>query len=223
MPDTGPRVLSVPSDVQRHERRQLGRTRIDPTAGTGVLRRHPVVRKRSYRDRERRSAIELIRFGLTRVSTGPATSVRLRGCAASPAAASRETAASTGRRLADGEDVGVRPEVPHRLDDVVDVLVEPETTGRDRDVPGVVPIDDKHVVVGQQRADRGPQQRREVPRDGPTSNTCGWSVTSGLAKCSTLANGVEMAGRTSTSVTRRRPSPSRCPSRAGHGWDGQRP
>ena len=42
----------------------------------------------------------------------------------------------------------------------------------------------------------------KCPEMGPTSNTCGWSLTSGLAKCSTLANGVEIAGRTSTSVTR---------------------
>ncbi len=42
----------------------------------------------------------------------------------------------------------------------------------------------------------------KCPEMGPTSNTCGWSSTSGLAKCRTVANGVETVGRTSTAVIR---------------------
>src|SRR3712207_8325229 len=55
-----------------------------------------------------------------------------------------------------------RSEVAQRLHDVLDVLVEPEGPVRGGDVAGVVPVDGVDVVVGQQRLDRRPDERREV-------------------------------------------------------------
>ena len=158
----------VPSDVQRHERRQLGRTRIDPTAGTGVLRRH-LRREEAFVQGQGTPLghrIDPVRVDPRVDGAGHERETpRLRGVAG--CREQGDGREHEGRRLADGQDVGVGPEMPHRLEDVVDVLVEPETTGRHRDVAGVVPIDHEHVVVGQEGADRGPQQRREVPGDGP--------------------------------------------------------
>ena len=56
------------------------------------------------------------------------------------------------------------PELLHELDEVVDVVVEAEGTGFERNVAGIVPIGDVDVVVGEQGAHRIAQQRREVAR-----------------------------------------------------------
>jgi hypothetical protein len=158
----------VPSDVHGHERGQLRHTRIDTAPGTGVLGGHSS-REEAFVQGQGTPAghgVDPVRVdpgvdGARDEREGP----RLRGIACRREQGDRRE--HEGGRLADGEHVGVGPEVAQRLQDVVDVLVEPEAAGRDRDVPGVVPVDDVHVVVGQQRADRGPQQRREVPGDGP--------------------------------------------------------
>ncbi len=60
----------------------------------------------------------------------------------------------------------------------------------------------------------------KCPEIGPTRSTCGWSVTSGLAKCSRLANGVEMVGRTSTWVTRPSTTTESMP-QSGRTWVGR--
>ena len=52
----------------------------------------------------------------------------------------------------------------HELDEVVDVVVEPEGTGFERHVARVVPVGDVDVVVRQQRANGVAQQRGEVAR-----------------------------------------------------------
>jgi hypothetical protein len=65
--------------------------------------------------------------------------------------------------LAHGDHVRVRPEQSQGVDHVVDVLVKPEATCCDRDVTSVVPVDHVDVVLGEQRADRGPEQCGEVP------------------------------------------------------------
>ncbi len=84
---------------------------------------------------------------------------------------------------------------------MVDVLVEPEPALVERDVAGVVPVEDVDVVVGQQGADRGPSSVAKCPEMGPTSRTRGWPLTDGLAKCSRVANGVDSTGVTSTAAT----------------------
>ncbi len=101
------------------------------------------------------AAAVLTRLGFTRVSMGPAMSVMLGGlCGVVRGGEQRDRGQHGHGGLADGDDVGVRTEVPERLHDVLDVLVQPERPVLDRDVAGVVPVDDVHVVVGEQRADR---------------------------------------------------------------------
>lgn len=51
-------------------------------------------------------------------------------------------------RLAHCEQVRVWTDRSHELDHVLDILVEPEAPGRDRDVTSVVPVSDEHLVVG---------------------------------------------------------------------------
>ena len=62
------------------------------------------------------------------------------------------------RRLADRDDMDVRPEIAAELHDVVDVVVEIEVALGERHLAGVGPVGDVHVVVGQQRLDRAAQQ-----------------------------------------------------------------
>jgi hypothetical protein len=121
-------------------------------------------------------------------------SVRLRGRAASPAAASSSSGEDQRRRLAHRQYGAVGAEVSQGLHDVVDVLVEPERTVAAWDVPVVVPVEDVHVVVGQQGPDRGPSSVAKCPEIGPTTSVRGWSPTEGLSNCSRVANGVDRTG-----------------------------
>ncbi len=76
-------------------------------------------------------ARSLTAVGLTRVSIGPAISVSVRGMHGSPRLGHhRGDDQSLHARLADGHEVGARPQHVEEPHDVVDVLVEPEPTAR---------------------------------------------------------------------------------------------
>ena len=47
---------------------------------------------------------------------------------------------------------------------MLDVLIEPEAAGIDRDIAPVVPVEHVDVVIGQHRGHGDVDQRREVPR-----------------------------------------------------------
>ena len=88
-----------------------------------------------------------------------------------------------------------------RPEDVVNVLVEtkrPAATGMSRALFQSMTYTSWSVsrvrTVGRSSVEK-------CPDIGPTSNTCGWFSTSGFAKCRTVANGVVIVGRASTSVT----------------------
>jgi hypothetical protein len=60
--------------------------------------------------------------------------------------------------------MGARPDGLEKIDDVLDVFVEAEPALRARDVADIVPVGDVDVVIGEQRAHGGAQQRREMSR-----------------------------------------------------------
>jgi hypothetical protein len=164
----------VPLGVHRHEGRQLDDARVHASTGAGVARGHRVD--------------DLAFEGRQRLGGGhrvDAVGVHPRvdrpgheGQAAGLGGVALGGEQCDGRQDGDGgltdrDHVGVRAQVAERLHDVLDVLVEPEGTVLDRDVPGVVPVEDVHVVVPQQGADGGPDQRREVPRHRPDDQHAG--------------------------------------------------
>ena len=158
----------VPLDVHRHERRQLDDAGVDAAAGAGVPGGHRV-------DEPALEVAERLGLGGGVDPVGVHAGVDRAGHegeAGGLRGVVRGGEQRDGREhrdggLADGDDVGVGPEVPQRLHHVLDVLVEAEPAVLDRDVARVVPVDDEHVVVGQQRADGGPDQGGEVPGHGP--------------------------------------------------------
>jgi hypothetical protein len=58
--------------------------------------------------------------------------------------------------------MGARAERGEEVDDVVDVVVEVEAPVLERNLAGVDPVGDRHVVARQERRDRVAQQRRVV-------------------------------------------------------------
>ena len=68
------------------------------------------------------------------------------------------------RRLAHRDDMCALADRLEELDDIIDVVVEVEIAGGERHVARVVPVGDVDVVLGQHRAHRVAQQRREVAR-----------------------------------------------------------
>ena len=118
--------------------------------------------------------------GLTRQSIGPAMSVRLAGAAGSSSSdmiATAASAATQGWQIAIRCDPG--PDRVEELDEVLDVLVEPEPAGRQRHVARVVPVGDVDVVVGEHRAHGVAQQRGEMAghrRDEEHARLCGRDV-----------------------------------------------
>ena len=63
-------------------------------------------------------------------------------------------------RLADRDHVDVRAQLFHEIDNVEGVILDIELAFRDGDVPGVVPVGDIDLGIGQERHDRGPQEGR---------------------------------------------------------------
>ena len=157
----------VPLRVHRHERRQLRDAGIDAPAGAGVPARDRVDQP-ALEEGERLGGGPLV--DAVRVHPGvdrpghEGHAARLGDVVPRGEQGDRRQHGDGG--LTDRHDVGVRSELAERLDDVLDVLVEPERSVLDRDVPGVVPVEDVHVVVAQEGADRRPDQGREVPRHG---------------------------------------------------------
>ena len=105
----------------------------------------------------------LTAVGLERVSIGPPIRIIDSGTLGSFTASMRDDRGEHRHRgLADRDHVGVAAQRVQHLDDVVDVVVEVERAGGERHHPGVLPVGDVDVVVGQQRLDRAAQQRRVV-------------------------------------------------------------
>ncbi len=68
------------------------------------------------------------------------------------------------RRLADREHVRARADMLEELDQIVDIIVEVEAAGIERDELGVAPVGDEDVVARQHPLDRAAQQRRIMAR-----------------------------------------------------------
>ncbi len=64
------------------------------------------------------------------------------------------------RRLADRDDVHVRPQLLHEIDKVEGVVLDIELAFADGNVAGIVPVGDVDFAVGQQGHDRRAQERR---------------------------------------------------------------
>ncbi len=151
--------------VHRHEGGELDEARIDAPRAAGVAQRHA-------RDEvvleplDRPAGRELVDLGrvLARVDRAghQRQADRLRRVAVLRHQRRRGERGDGG--LADREQVRARPHRLQELDQLEHVLVEAEAARGERHVARVVPVGDVDVVVGEQRAHRGAQQRREVPR-----------------------------------------------------------
>jgi len=173
----------VAARVERHERGQLRNPGVDPTPCATVLARYSGDEE-PFVERQRAALgqpVDPVRVhpGVDRAGdegeaawTGSLAGSGLQG----------DGGQHERRGLAHREYMVVGTQRPHGLERVLDVLVEPEPAVGDRDVPGVVPVQHVHVVVGEHGAHHGPQQRGEVPGDRPDEQRRWLPVHAGLGE-----------------------------------------
>ena len=151
--------VDVPVEVHADERGELQEARIDPAHRARIgegHRRDDVLAEPHHRVAHR----QIIGRGRAdaRVDRAAHQGDRLRLARVLVGGHQRGRRHHRHRRLADRDDMDVRPEIAAELHDVVDVVVEIEVALGERHLAGVGPVGDVHVVIGQQRLDRAAQQ-----------------------------------------------------------------
>ena len=170
-------------------------------------------------------ARSLTTVGSTRVSMGPAMSVSVRGTAGFPASAITAVAASAATH---GWQTAITwvsgPRTSSQRMRCSTYESKPKLPCAQRDVAGVVPVGDPHVLLGEQRAHGAAQQRGEVTgerRDerAPSGSGGGPSTSpsASFLKWSSVPNGVTSVA-SSVTTTSRRPTLTESMPHGGRSW-----
>ena len=67
-------------------------------------------------------------------------------------------------RLADRENVGIRADVVNKINNIINVVVEPEIAFRNRHPAGVTPVCDVNIMPRQHGFHRASEKRRKMAR-----------------------------------------------------------
>ena len=152
-------------EVHGHEAGELNEARIDAAHEAGLWKRH----NRDHVTLEPRQWLahrELVDGGGVTTRVDRAAHQGQRGGLDRHVALGHDGGGGEGwnRWLAYGHDVGIRTQVLHEVDDVVDEIIEGKPAVGDRHLPGILPVRDVDVVLGEHRFYGAAQQRRVMAR-----------------------------------------------------------
>ncbi len=151
--------------VHRQKGGQLQEARIDAPSSAGIAQRHrgdevafePLDRAlvRQFVDHCRRSA---------RIDRAAHQCHGSRGRCVTILRHQRDSGEGRYAGLADGQHMRAGAKFLHEGDDIIDIIVEAELSGRQRNVARIFPVGDVHIMVAQERPHSTAQQGREMAR-----------------------------------------------------------